>query len=162
MTTPDDAAAVASWVERLRTEYPEETRALPEAELTRRVRGLLSFAAVLAIETEPDIWRYVSVMAVLLTPEQLRSRLVACVVPRILAAPDWDAEKRLDFLFEHIVGRPVAADDTDFGSSFVPTALSDTTQHMARYPFDGTPGIVAMDTAGLTVFQLIAGEESEA
>ena len=106
MTTPIDQPNVTRRLERLRAEYPAQTDALTDAELSRRVGSALSFFQALVIDNEADMPRYLAVLAVLLPPEQLRSRLIACVVPRILAAPDWDTDKRLDFFVRARRGSP--------------------------------------------------------
>jgi hypothetical protein len=108
------------WVHHLQARFPDETRGRAEQDLARQVRGLLSLCGPLQIAAEKDVLRFIALMAVLLTPEQQGSRLVQGVVRRILAAPDWDAAKRLDFLYEHVVGRPVSPDEPDLGPTFVP------------------------------------------
>ncbi|MDB4977087.1 MAG: hypothetical protein JWN48_5428 [Myxococcaceae bacterium] len=108
------------WVLRLQGRFPDQTRELTKQELERRVGGLLSLCEPLHIEDERDVLRLIALLAVQLTPEQRNSKLIEGVVRRVLAAEDWDAEKRLDFLYEHVVGRPVSADEPDLGPTFVP------------------------------------------
>jgi hypothetical protein len=120
MSRADTDAQVKLWTLRLRGRFPDESQDLPDAELQKRVRGLLGLTETLRIVEDKDVLRFIALMSVLLTPEQRRSPLVEGVVKRIMAAQDWDAEKRLDFLYEHIVGRPVSADEPDLGPTFVP------------------------------------------
>ncbi|MEY4508565.1 MAG: hypothetical protein RLZZ450_687 [Pseudomonadota bacterium] len=108
------------WVLRLKGRFPDQTRELTTQELQRRVKVLLSLCEPLQIEDEHDVLRFIALLVVQLTPEQRNSKLIEGVVRRVLAAEDWDAEKRLDFLYEHVVGRPVSEDEPDLGPTFVP------------------------------------------
>lgn len=108
-------------VKRLQGRYPEQTHGLPEKELLRRVREALAVAPALEITEEKDVFRFVA-LSVLLTPEQKTSKLVEGVLRRILANVDWEGEKRLDFLYKHLVGRAVSPNEMDFGPNFVPSA----------------------------------------
>jgi hypothetical protein len=109
------------WTRRLRARFPDQTRGIEAGKLERLVRNSLPLCGPLAIEEDKDILRFLG-LAVLVTPEQRRSPLIEGVVRRILSNPDWEAGKRLDFLYKHIVGRPVSPDEPDLGPSFVPPA----------------------------------------
>jgi hypothetical protein len=85
------------------------------------VRAYLPLREALSIEEDKDVMRFLG-LGLLITPEQRRSPLIEGVVRRILAAPDWEADKKLDFLYEHVVGRPVSPNEPDFGPGFVPDA----------------------------------------
>ena len=118
-TDPEEEALVLRWVRRMESRHPEETRALGQVELRTAVQQSLTLAPQLEIEEERDVARFIA-LAVLLTPEQKRSRLVEGVLRRVLAHFDWDATKRLDFLHRHLVGRPVSPEEPDFGPGFLP------------------------------------------
>jgi hypothetical protein len=107
------------WVKRLQGRYPEQTRVLDPAELLRRVRESLALCPPLEITEEKDIFRFLA-LSVLLTPEQKKSTLVEGVMRRILSNLDWDGTRRLDFLYKHLVGRPVSQNEMDFGPNFIP------------------------------------------
>lgn len=112
-------------VKRLQGRYPEQTHGLTEKELLRRVREALAAAPALEITEEKDVFRFVA-LSVLLTPEQKASKLVEGVLRRILANVDWEGEKRLDFLYKHLVGRGVSPNEMDFGPNFIPPADAST------------------------------------
>lgn len=117
---PEEEALVLRWVRCIEGRHPEEAKALGEAELRTVVRQSLAIAPQLEIEEERDVARFIA-LAVLLTPEQKRSRLVEGVMRRVLAHFDWDATKRLDFLHRHLVRRPVSPNEIDFGPGFLPS-----------------------------------------
>jgi len=110
---------VLRWVRRIEGRYPEETRSIERAELIRRVHEGFALGPTLEITDEKDMLRFIA-LGILMTEEQKRSKLIEGVVRRILANLDWDAEKRLDFLYKHVVGRPVSPDEPDFGVQFLP------------------------------------------
>jgi hypothetical protein len=107
------------WVKRLQSRYPEPTRDIDPAELRTRVREALALSPTLEITEEKDLFRFIA-LGVLLTHEQKKSKLVEGVTRRILGNLDWDSTKRLDFLYKHLVGRPVSPDEMDFGPTFIP------------------------------------------
>lgn len=107
------------WVKRLQGRYLEQTRDLDPVELLRRVRESLMLCPTLQITEEKDIFRFLA-LSVLLTPDQKKSKLVEGVTRRILSNLDWDGTRRLDFLYKHLVGRPVSQDEMDFGPNFIP------------------------------------------
>jgi hypothetical protein len=122
MTSPPAAISqqeVRSLVKRLQGRYPAQTRDIDPAELLRRTREALALCPALEITDEKDVFRFIA-LSVLITDEQKRSKLVEGVTRRILANLDWDSEKRLDFLYKHLVGRPVSPDEMDFGPTFIP------------------------------------------
>jgi hypothetical protein len=108
------------WVRRVEAQFPEQARQSDPARLTRLVRTYLRLREPLDIEQDKDLLRFLG-LALLITPEQRRSPLFQGVTRRILAAPDWDATKKLDFLFKHVVGRRVSPEEPDFGPNFVPS-----------------------------------------
>lgn len=118
---PPDVALVQRWVRRMQARHPEQAEAFGEEALRMAVVHALALTPRLEIEEERDVARFLA-LALLLTPEQKRSRLVEGVMRRVLAHLEWDASKRLDFLHEHLVGRPVSSDEMDFGPRFVPDA----------------------------------------
>jgi hypothetical protein len=59
-------------------------------------------------------------LRVLLTPEQRQSGLIQGVLVRVLGHLDWPSTKRLDFVYNHVVGRPVSPNEMDFGADFAP------------------------------------------
>ena len=121
MTTPSALSEEEElrWVKRLQGRYPEQTRGVDPAELRQRIREALAVCPALELTEEKDLFRFIA-LSVLLSPEQKKSRLVEGVMRRILANLDWDGAKRLDFLYKHLVGRPVSPDELDFGPSFIP------------------------------------------
>lgn len=110
-------------LKRLQGRYLEQTQNVPETELLRRVRESLAVVPALEITDERDIFRFVA-LSVLLAPEQKASKLVEGVMHRILSNLDWDSGKRLDFLYKHLVGRPVSPNEMDFGPAFVPSPIA--------------------------------------
>ena len=83
------------------------------------VKASLSTCGTLRIADESDVLRYVA-LRILLTPQQKASRLIQGVLVRILSHPDWSSQKRLDFVYKHVVGRPVSPREQDFGRDFPP------------------------------------------
>ncbi len=107
------------WVKRIQGRYPEQACIIDLAELRQRVREALVLCPALVITEEKDVFRFIA-LGVLVTSEQKRSKLVEGVVRRILGNLDWESSKRLDFLYKHLVGRPVSPDEIDFGPTFIP------------------------------------------
>jgi hypothetical protein len=95
-----------------------------EAYLHQIVRRALKKCVSLLIEDEKDVFRYIALF-VLLTPEQRVSRLVQGTVIRVLTNLSWGSRQRLDFIYRHVVGRPVSANEMDFGPLFVPPIGAD-------------------------------------
>jgi hypothetical protein len=114
-----DTDPVVEWVRRLQWRHPREARAWREPELLETIRTALATCPELEIVEEADVLRYLA-LRVLLTPEQRRSPLLQGVLVRILGNLDWDAEKRLDFVYKHVVGRPVSPEEPDLGPGFAP------------------------------------------
>lgn len=108
------------WVKRLQGRYPEHTRGIDPEELRQRVREAFALNPTLEITEEKDAFRLIA-LSVLLTPEQKRSTLAQGVMQRVLAHLDWDATQRLDFLYKHLIGRPVSSKEMDFGPNFIPS-----------------------------------------
>jgi hypothetical protein len=108
-----------AWLKKLKDRYPHESAKVEEPLLLEMVRESLGTCAVLQISDPDDMLRYIA-LRVLLTPEQRQSRLIRGVLIRTLTYLDWDARKRLDFIYKHIIGRPVSKDEIDFGPLFVP------------------------------------------
>lgn len=109
----------AVWVKRLRARYPGQTQGLDDARLEAVVREALTACIMLEIIEERDIFRAIA-LRVLLTPEQRQSKLIKGALLRIMCNLEWDAKKRLDFVYRHIVGRSASPDEPDIGPSFVP------------------------------------------
>lgn len=93
---------------------------MSERKLLEMVQATLSTCPTLEIVDDEDIFRYAA-LRVLLTPEQKQSPLIQGVLVRILSNLDWDSKKRLDFVYKHVVGRPVSPQETNFGKYFPPT-----------------------------------------
>ena len=104
---------------RLQGRYPAELANVSDEAVQEVVRAALGACASLEIESEQDQFRFAA-LSVLISPEQKQSTLVRGVVQRILRNLDWPATKRLDFLYQHIVGRPVSKAEPDFGPGFAP------------------------------------------
>ena len=122
--TVNDTSSSLLWLRRVQWRYPKETRAMDEAQILEMIKEALSTCLRLEIIDEKDILRYVA-LRVLLTPEQKQSSLIAGVLLRILSNLDWDSKKRLDFVYKHVVGRPVSKKETDF-SKFFPAKIENS------------------------------------
>jgi hypothetical protein len=114
------AEQILLWVRRLQWRYPTQTKMIVEAKLAAMVQEALSSCKALEIADEKEVFRFVA-LRVLLTQEQRQSPLIQGVLVRILSNLDWDSKKRLDFIYKHVVGRPVSSDEIDFGKDFAPT-----------------------------------------
>ena len=119
MTTPALTEEEQLWVRRVEAQYPKEAQAAGPDRVAQLVKAYLRLREPMAIEEDKEMLRFLG-LGLLITPEQRRSKLIEGVVRRILAAPDWDASKKLDFLYKHVVGRPVSPNEPDFGPGFVP------------------------------------------
>jgi hypothetical protein len=115
----DDPTKALVWTKKLQERYPEESAKISEFRLLEMVRESRGTCEGLQINNENDVLRYIA-LRVLVTPQQRESRLIQGVLIRTLSYLDWSSEQRLDFIYKHIVGRQVAQDEMDFGSSFVP------------------------------------------
>lgn len=110
---------IEMWVRRIRARYPEESGRFTSKQLEDSMPGWLDLLEPLQLAEHGDQVRSIS-LCVLLTPEQRRSKLVQGVLKRIMAHLEWDAKLRLDFVYKHLVGRPVSPDEEDFGPKFIP------------------------------------------
>jgi len=119
-----DAERELRWYRCLQARHPAEAGLFGEAELRRLIRESFVLCPRLQIDEERDILRFLA-LALLLTPEQRRSRLVEGVVRRILGNLEWESGKRLDFLYHHLVGRSVSPEEPDFGPSYAPREAGD-------------------------------------
>jgi len=115
----EDVPVELSWVRRLQWRYPQQTSTVNEAQLVEMVRAALSTCPTLLIVDDRDIFRYLA-LSVLLTSTQKQSPLIQGVLVRILSKLDWDGKKRLDFVYRHVVGRPVSPQEAEFGMFFPP------------------------------------------
>jgi hypothetical protein len=110
---------VESIAREIRSRHPKESAQYSEAQLAEMVAASLATCGPLQIQEHEDILRYAA-LRVLITPEQRASPLIRGVAQRILSSLSWSPSKRLDFVYQHIVGRPVSANEPDFGPLFVP------------------------------------------
>jgi hypothetical protein len=115
----NDPTTLLVWTRKLQERYPEKTANIDELRLLEMVRESLSSCEGLHLSEGNDVFRYIA-LRVLLTPEQRESRLIRGVLIRTLSYLEWESGKRLDFIYKHIVGRPVVQNETDFGALFVP------------------------------------------
>jgi len=116
---PDDPDEQLLYLRRLRWRYPDETASVTEEQLGTLVRTYLKNCPLLKIEHPNDVVRFLA-LGLLITPEQRKSALLSTVTQRVLTASDiWSAAKRLDFIYTHVVGRPVPNPEPDFGRWFV-------------------------------------------
>ena len=116
---PEDDDMQRVLVKRLKSRYSDETADFSDEELLSIVKKCLNKCASLEIFSEKDIFRFIA-LSVLITTEQMKSRLIEGVFKRILANLDWSSKKRLDFLYKHVVGRFVSQNEIDFGEGFIP------------------------------------------
>lgn len=107
------------WAKRLRARYPARAREFDDVQLDELVRAALAACAPLQVTETRDIFRTLA-LRVLLTPEQKQSKLTEGALLRIMCNLEWSAQKRLDFVYKHIIGRPIAPDEPDFGVAFIP------------------------------------------
>jgi predicted GTPase len=114
---------VRQWCNRLKHLRPAACSALGDEKLKSVVSGWVQLMAPLQIEEPQDQSRFIQ-LAVLLTPEQKESALVNGVVRRVLSNTDWEPKSRLDFVYKHLVGRPVSKPEEDFGRVFSGTVES--------------------------------------
>jgi hypothetical protein len=110
---------IRRWAARVRARHPQQAARYTPEQLERSMAGWYGLLDTLGIEEHEDRVRFLA-LAVLLTPEQRASRLVNGVLRRTMANTDWEPSQRLDFVYKHLVGRPVAPDEEDFGPTFVP------------------------------------------
>jgi len=110
---------IAALVGELKTHYPKECSQYADARLAEMTSQSLETCPNLQITEAADIFRYVA-LRVLLTDEQRHSPLQLGTMIRILTNFGWDANHRLNFIYKHIVGRPVSLHEQDFGALFVP------------------------------------------
>ena len=107
------------WVKRLRWCYPKQTREIEDSKLLELVQTALPFCEPLQITDENDILRFLA-LSFLITPEQKQSHLIEGTVRRTLSNLDWDSKKRLNFIYKHVIGRPVSPNEMNWGEFFVP------------------------------------------
>lgn len=115
MSTGTDDVSV--WASRVRARYPKQAARYTSDQLRASMAGWVALLAPYGIEAHEDRVRFLA-LAVLLTPEQRRSKLATAVLQYTMDHMDWEPKQRLDFLYKHLVGRPVAADEEDFGPAF--------------------------------------------
>ncbi|MEZ6063188.1 MAG: hypothetical protein R3C19_22815 [Planctomycetaceae bacterium] len=106
-------------LKQLKWRYPREASRYTDEFLLASLTAWAAIAESVGIDDDTDRLRLMS-LAVLLSPEQRRSKLCNGVLRRILNNDDWTMPQRLDFLYEHLVGRPVSDPEEDFGPRFVP------------------------------------------
>jgi hypothetical protein len=112
---PDDPEEQSLYLRRLRHRYRKESAVLDQAQLREMVLDRLKLCPRLRIRDPRDVLRFLA-LSVLITPIQRQSPFIDNVMRRILeAVNDWSATKRLDFIYKHVVGRPVPVPEPDFG-----------------------------------------------
>ncbi len=107
------------WVKRLRARYPVHAGRFTDAELEEMVRAALNACPLLHITETRDVFRLIA-LRVLITQEQKQSKLIEGALLRILCNLSWNPKKRLDFVYKHIINRPVSTEEPDFGPTFIP------------------------------------------
>lgn len=107
------------WAKRLRARYPAKAREINDVHLEEMVRAALAACPLLEITETRDTFRTIA-LRVLVTPEQKQSKLVEGALLRIMCNLQWSPKKRLDFVYKHILDRPVAPEEPDLGSAFIP------------------------------------------
>jgi len=117
-----DPKAVQLWRGRARARYPKQAALYTDEQIERSMAGWLGLMEPLGFAEHEDQTRYL-LLCVLLSPEQKQSNLVQGVLRRVLSHTDWEPDQRLEFLYRHIVERPVSPDEEDFGPDFVPSAV---------------------------------------
>ena len=105
------------WCKRVRQLRPERCKDIGDEVLTSIIAAWIDLLQPLQVANPEDQSRFVQ-LAVLLTPEQKRSPLINGAVQRILSYTDWDPKIRLDFVYKHVIGRPVSVAEEDFGPAF--------------------------------------------
>jgi len=112
---PDDPEEVESYVRKLRGRYPNETAWMDPDQLVQPVREALGRCPALFIRKPRDVLRYLA-LVVVFAPKLNESKFLGAVIRRVLyAVEDWTATKRLDFIYKHVVGRPLPDPEPDFG-----------------------------------------------
>jgi hypothetical protein len=115
-------ADIDMWVRRVSVLHPAEAAQYTPEALERSMAGWLDLLAPLELHDHQDQVRFLG-LSVLLTPDQRRSRLVQGVLQRIMYNADWSPKQKLDFVYKHLVGRPVSESEEDFGPAFVPIGI---------------------------------------
>ena len=114
-----DAPQIRKWVARVRARHPVESARYTEEQIEKAMFGWLNLMEPLGLNEHEDQVRFVG-LCVLLTPEQRRSPLTRGVLMRIMSYKKWPSHIRLDFVYKHLVGRPLSANEEDFGPKFAP------------------------------------------
>jgi len=116
---PDDPDEQLVYLRRLQERYPKETALVDEARLRGIVREGLKLCPVLRIEDPKEVVQFLA-LRFLITPEQRKSALLETVIKRVMVATDsWSATKPLNFIYQHLVGRPPPDAEPDFGPWFI-------------------------------------------
>lgn len=116
---PDDAQEQLRYLRRLQWRYPEETQAIDESRLHDIVRDALKLCPALRIDDPKEVLRFLA-LSLLITTEQRQSALLQTVIQRVmLASGTWSATKRLNFIYQHVVSRPVPQPEPDYGPWFI-------------------------------------------
>lgn len=112
MTPTEDLAQL--WSCRMKSRYPRQAARYNDEQIRKSMVGWLGLMENLGFTEHEEQVRYLS-LCVLLSPEQRQSKLVQGTLQRVLSNLTWEPSQRLDFIYAHLVGRPVSGDEEDFG-----------------------------------------------
>lgn len=115
---PDDPNEQQRYFWRLRSDYPAQTRSIDDEELRRMVREGLALCPALEIKEPTELVRFLA-LAFLITGEQRTSPLLRDAYRVVIDNTDFSARRRLNFIYRHLVNRPVPSPEPDFGPWFV-------------------------------------------
>ena len=107
------------WARRIRARYPKESAKFSSQQLELSLAGWIDLLSSLDIVEHEDQVRFLN-LSVLITRDQRKSVLIQGVLKRIMSHKAWPPKARLDFIYKHVVGRPVREDELNPGSQFVP------------------------------------------
>ena len=115
---PDNLDEQLLYYWRLKGLYSRETAALGEERLKTLVREGLKLCVPLEIRDPQDVLRFLA-LNFLITPEQKKSQFLERVTRLFLENTDFSARRRLNMVYDHVVGRPAPNPEPDFGPWFV-------------------------------------------
>ena len=121
---PDDPREQLRYFRRLRSAYKKHAALIEDQELKRLVREGLGLCNSLEIKSPQEVVRFIA-LRFLVTQEQRNSPLLDHVIRLVIENTDYSARRRLNFLYKHVLGRPVPNPEPNFGPWFVNDADSD-------------------------------------
>ena len=89
---------------RLRESFSERTGTLSDEQLLTLVQNGIAASHTISLTEKEDIFRFITLPYVL-SPVQQSSSLIKGVAIRILDNKEWSGQKRLNFIYRHLVNR---------------------------------------------------------